>query len=151
MPRWWALLFAIPFLLTFDHGFMNAVVPIPALVGDGFCGNAARNFPEFIAANGRADELRALLLLLAVVSLATALTTLRLPRTVITFDRAARVVRVQTKKGQWGLAFGDRPVLVQRDGAYFLHGSALAPIPIASRWAPRAAIDRLRAALASLA
>ncbi len=148
--RWFALILTIPFLLTFNRSFMSLVAPIPVLQGDGFCGNASPNFGEYMAALGWAEEVREILALLALVAVVVALTTLVLPKTIVVVDRAAQIVSVRTRRGQQALAFGDRPVLVQRDGAWFLHAGALAPIRIAWRGASRAAIAELRAALAAV-
>ena len=149
-PRWYALILAIPFVLTFNDAFMHLVAPIPVLEGSGFCGNSARNFGEYMAAQSWAQEVRGLLFLLALGALVFALSTPFLPKTTVVVDRVARVLRVRTKSGEHGVAFAERPVLVQREGAWFIHAGPLPPVRLAARRADAAAIDRLRGALATL-
>ena len=150
-PRWWGLVFVVPYLLTYSRAFMHLVAPLPALDGGGgFCGNASRNFPEYMTAQSWAGEVVVILFLLGVAGIVVALTTFALPKTIVFVDRSARVLRVKTKAREWGVAFGDRPTLVERDGAYMLHAGALAPILVAPRGASRQAIEHLRAALATL-
>jgi hypothetical protein len=159
-PRWWALILTSPFALTFNRAFMQLIAPIPVLQGDGFCGNAAPNFPEWIAAAQRAERIQEILLLVALGAVLLALSTLVRPKAVIEIDHSTRIIRVKTwlgftarakpKRGIWEIAFGDRPVIIQRDGVYFLHAGTLAPVPIAPLRAPVAQVDQLRAALATL-
>jgi len=78
-------------------------------------------------------------LALAVAGIAFALTSLAQAKTVVVVDR-----------GAWDVGFGERPTLVERDGAYFIHAGALAPVAIAKRSAPHEPIARLRAALEGL-
>ena len=74
----------------------------------------------------------------------------RLPAAAVVVDRAARILTVVRDGSECGVAFGEKPVLVRRSDGYVLHAGALAPIRIASPDAPARAIDRLRAALATL-
>ena len=150
--RRWALLLLFPLALTFDDGLMNVLVPMPQPVvqAEGFCGTTYRNAVALSQAAGRRADLQMVLFAVALVGLLLAWSMRRSPATVVVVDRATRVLTVVRDGSECAVAFGEKPVLVRRKDGYVLHAGALAPIPIAPPDAPARAIDRLRAALATL-
>jgi len=148
--RWWALALALPLPLTFHRGFMRSVAPTPQMPsGDDWCGNS-QGWVAYHEAQAQQQRVDGTLFWLAIIGVIIALTSFARAKTIVVIDRGARVLRVVTPKLDRTFAFGDRPTLVAREGGYFLHAGALAPVAIASRSAPRRAIERLRAALERL-
>ena len=150
-PRpWWALILGVPFLFTFDDDLMYSWVanPYPPHGSDDFCGNPYMQ--ERMEAFGQINDVRVLCLLLAVLGLAVALAGLASSRRVVVVDRPARLLRVIAGTVEQSVSFADRPILILRDGTYVLHAGARPPIAVGSTRSPRRAIDRLRAALATL-
>lgn len=148
--RRWTLAFALPFLATFDHKLMYAYVanPYPPHGSDDFCGNPYMQ--ERMEAFRQINEVRSVCLLIAVVGIALAISSLPRSRVTVVVDRAARVLRVISGKVEQVVSFADRPILVLRDGTYVLHAGARPPIVVGWTCSPRRSIDRLRAALATL-
>jgi hypothetical protein len=151
--RWWALVFVVPWLLTFDGAFMDYVAPELAHPwGDDFSGeyHPRPSWTEYNARQATRRLVKGAALGLAFVAVIVALTSLAQAKTTVVVDGGARILRVKTLERSWDVAFGERPTLVEREGRWYLHAGSLAPIAIATRSAPRAPIERLREALAGI-
>jgi len=148
--RWWALVFTLPFVLTFNHAFMDWVAPQVGHPNGFYIGTPPPSYAQYEAAKEQRQLVVGGARVLAIAAIIVALTSFARAKTVVVVDRGARVLRVRAPSGVWDVAFGERPTLVERDGACFLHAGSLGPLAIARRGAPRAPLDRLRAALAAL-